>query len=77
MKKGGEMLMTVGAFIFVIGCCALDTDGPAYGTILLIIMLGVVIAIAGYGLTCMSEYFSTKKIAPYVLWRAGAIKNKS
>ena len=50
MKRIGKIIMSVGAFISVTGACALDSDGLIYSRVLLIIMIGIIIALAGYGL---------------------------
>lgn len=74
MKRIGKMIMSVGAFISVTGACALDSDGLIYGKVLLIIMIGILIALAGYGLICLDDFIpDIKKSHPSMLCRAGAI----
>lgn len=74
MRKIGKMIMTIGAFISITGACALDSDGFIYSKVLLIIMIGILITLAGYGLICLDAYIlGTKKSHPLMLCRAGAI----
>lgn len=74
MKRIGKMIMTVGAFISVIGACALDSEGLIYSRVILIIMIGILIALAGYGLICLDDFIpDIKKSHPLMLCRAGAI----
>lgn len=77
MGKIGKMIMTIGAFIFIAGACAIDSDGSIYSKVLLIILIGILIALTGYGLICLDAYIlGTKKSHPYMLCRAGAIRKK-
>lgn len=77
MKKIGKTIMAIGAFISVAGACALDSDGLIYGKVLLIIMIGILIALTGYGLICLEDYIpDIKKSHPSMLWRAGAIRKE-
>lgn len=77
MKKIGKTIMGIGAFISVAGACALDSDGLIYSKVLLIIMIGILIVLAGYGLICLEDYISdTKKSHPYMIWRSGAIRKE-
>lgn len=77
MRKIGKMIMTIGAFISITGACALDSDGFIYSKVLLIIMIGILITLAGYGLICLDAYIlGTKKSHPYMLCRAGAIRKE-
>lgn len=74
MKRIGKIIMSVGAFISVTGACALDSDGLIYSRVLLIIMIGIIIALAGYGLICLEDCISDiKKSHPYMIGRSGAI----
>ena len=74
MKRIGKIIMSVGAFISVTGACALDSEGLIYRRELLIIMIGILIALAGYGLICLDGYIpDIKKSHPLMLCRAGAI----
>lgn len=75
MKRIGKIIMSVGAFISVIGACALDSDGLIYSRVLLIIMIGILTALAGYGLICLDDFIpDIKKSHPLMLCRAGAIR---
>ena len=77
MKRIGKIIMTIGAFISITGDCALDSEGLIYSRVLLIIMIGILIALAGYGLICLEDYISdTKKSHPYMIWRSGAIRKE-
>lgn len=77
MKRIGKIIMTIGAFISIAGACALDSDGLIYSKVLLIIMIGILIALAGYGLICLYDYIpDIKKSHPSMLWRAGAIRKE-
>lgn len=77
MKRIGKIIMEIGAFISVIGACALDSDGFIYSKVLLIIMIGILITLAGYCLICLDAYIlGTKKSHPYMLCRAGAIRKE-
>ncbi len=49
MKKAGKVLMAAGSFIAGAGACAIDSDGAVYSKVLMIMMVGIVIAVAGYG----------------------------
>ena len=74
MKRIGKIIVSVGAFISVIGACALDSDGLIYSGVLLIIMIGILTALAGYGLICLDDFIpDIKKSHPSMLCRAGAI----
>ena len=77
MKKAGKTLMTIGAIVFATACCALDTDGSAYDTVLLVIMLGTGITIVGYILSNAEEYFMAIKKRTSMLWRADAFYTKA
>lgn len=56
MRKIGKMIMTIGAFISIAGACAIDSDGLIYSRVLLIIMIGIITALAGYGLICLDDF---------------------
>lgn len=78
MKRIGKIIMSVGAFISVTGACTLDSEGLIYSRVLLIIMIGILIALAGYGLICLDDFIpDTKKSHPLMLCRAGAIHVKT
>lgn len=77
MKRIGKIIMSVGAFISVTGACALDSEGLIYRRVLLIIMIGILIALAGYGLICLGDCIpDIKKSHPYMIWRSGAIRKE-
>ncbi len=74
MKRIGKIIMTIGAFISIAGACALDSEGLIYSRVLLIIMIGILTALAGYGLICLDDFIpDIKKSHPLMLCRAGAI----
>ena len=74
MKRIGKIIMSVGAFISVTGACALDSEGLIYSRVLLIIMIGILTALAGYCLICLDDFIpDIKKSHPLMLCRAGAI----
>lgn len=78
MKRAGKVLMAAGSFIAVTGACAIDSDGAVYSKVLLIMMIGIVVAVAGYGLICLEDMIpDMKKSHPIMLWRAGAIHVKT
>lgn len=77
MKRIGKIIMSVGAFISVTGACALDSESLIYSRVLLIIMIGILTALAGYGLICLDDFIpDIKKSHPSMLCRAGAIHKK-
>ena len=77
MKRAGKVLMAAGSFIAVTGACAIDSDGAFYSKVLLIMMIGIVVAVAGYGLICLKDMIPDMKKHTHMLWRAGVFQLKT
>lgn len=77
MKKAGKVLMAAGALITVTGACAIDSDGAVYSKVLLMMAIGIVIALVGYGLICLEDIIPDMKKHTQMLWRAGVFHVKA